>query len=276
MGGLITRYLIRYGTLDALNDNELTPNMSGATLVLRAIMLGVPNLGAVDAFRSMSGGRKIGLRYTQPEVLASMPSLYQLLPHAINNWMIDSEGKPLTRDVFDVRLWRRFQWSIFDERVRSRIRKKFDSPEAAAAHLAAYETLFERYLERARRFQWSLTVPAHRTVPLIVFGGDCELTPARILVEEIRGSSVPRFRPGEVVNKVAGIHYSRLMLEPGDGVVTKASLLAKNVLNPAAPRHPYSHFSLDYSLFLCVPHDRMPADMSFQDNLLDALLRFER
>lgn len=45
---------------------------------------------------------------------------------------------------------------------------------------------FEKHLERARRFVWSLTVPLpEQPYKLIVFGGDCALTPARILVEEV-------------------------------------------------------------------------------------------
>jgi hypothetical protein len=73
-----------------------------------------------------------------------------------------------------------------------------------------------------------------------------------------------------------GIDYGMLMLEPGDGTVTKASLLAREALDPAQPRHPWSHFPLDYALFLCERHDRLTGNVSFQDNLLHALLSVDR
>ncbi len=41
----------------------------------------------------------------------------------------------------------------------------------------------EKHLERAQRFVWSLTVPVeYSKVRHVVFGGDCELTPTRILL----------------------------------------------------------------------------------------------
>ena len=66
------------------------------------------------------------------------------------------------------------------------------------------------------------------------------------------------------------------MLEPGDGTVTKASLLARESLDPTVPRHEYSHFPLDYAFFLCERHDRLTGNPSFQDNLLHALLSVDR
>ena len=83
------------------------------------------------------------------------------------------------------------------------------------------------------------------------FGGDCHPTPSRFLVEEIDGESHLRLWPREVANSVSGRDYQRWMLAPGDGVVTKASLLARNVLNPAVPRHRFIHFPARSAFFLC-------------------------
>ncbi len=109
-----------------------------------------------------------------------------------------------------------------------------------------------------------------------MLGGDCELTPARLLVEEDGGDSVLRLWPDEVKHRAAGVDYGMLMLEPGDGTVTKASLLARESLDPAVPRHAWSHFPLDYAFFLCERHDRLTGNPSFQDNLLHALLSVDR
>lgn len=68
------------------------------------------------------------------------------------------------------------------------------------------------------------------------------------------------------------VDYDSLMLEPGDGVVTNASLLARQTLDLSIPRHKYSFFPLNYSFFLCEHHDQLTGNISFQDNLLHALL----
>ena len=62
------------------------------------------------------------------------------------------------------------------------------------------------------------------------------------------------------------------MLEPGDGRVTKPSLLARQTLDPTIRRHRYSYFPLDYSVMFCDDHERLTGNINFQDNLLNILL----
>jgi pimeloyl-ACP methyl ester carboxylesterase len=279
MGGLVARYYLRYGRDDVLNDNEFPVNYSGARNVRRVILLGTPSLGSVGSLHAFIQGTKIGFGRIPTEVLATMPSVYQLFPHSLHEWLVTSAGKPLQRDIFDVEIWRRFQWSIFDPEVRQKILASADSEAAGMAWLDMMEKYFEKRLERARRFVWSLTVPvAEAPYGLIVFGGDCLATPAKLLVEEVSGVSEIRLRPDEVKSPVAGVDYDSLMLEPGDGTVTKASLLARGSLDSSVRRHRYIDFPLDYPLFLCERHDKMTGNVTFQDNLLHTLLSpdFER
>lgn len=273
MGGLIARYYMRYGPTDVLNDNDFPLTYRGDGRVRRIALLGTPSLGSVSSLHAFIVGEKIGLRRVPPEVMATFPSMYQLFPHPLNDWVLGHDGSPLKRDVFDIEIWRRFEWSIFDPAARARISRKFQSEAAAEEHLGLLEKAFQRNLERARRFVWSLTVPLER-VPwtMVAFGGDCHLTPARIVIEEVRGESVARLRPSEILSPIPGVDYDRIMLEPGDQRVTKASLLARETLDPSVPRHPYSFFPVDGSIFLCEAHDRLATNVNFQDNLLQFLL----
>ena len=273
MGGLIARYFLRYGIKDVTNGNTFEVDLSGAERVRRIILLGTPNLGSMDSLHAIIKGKKIGLNLLPAEVLASMPSLYQTLPHALNDWIITAEGKPLNKDLFDVQLWRQYQWSIFDPKVSQRIIDRSSSPEEGREYVELFQAYFEAQLERARRFVWSLTVPLPEDrYKLVVFGGDCLLTPARILVEEVNGISELRLWPHELKNPLPGVDYERLMLEPGDGIVTKASLLARKSLDSSVTRHRYIDFPLDYPLFLCARHYNLTGNKTFQDNLLHALL----
>ncbi len=276
MGGLIARYYIRYGRTDVLDDNDFPVNMYGGERVRRVILLGTPNLGSVKILNSFIDGIQVGFRKIGTELLVTMPSMYQLLPHPLNNWIVTATGAPLARDIFDVDTWRRFGWSIFAEDTRARILSRFESAAAGEVYLDTLELYFEKSLARARRFVWSLTVPLPDEHPkLIVFGGDCTLTPARILVEEVDGISEIRLYPDEVTQPVPGVDYDALLLEPGDGAVTKASLLGRDTLDPSVPRHQYSFFPLHHAFLLCEQHDSLTGNISFRDNLLNTLLSID-
>ena len=103
----------------------------------------------------------------------------------------------------------------------------------------------------------------------IVFGSACVETPARCLLEEVDGRVHIRLHPDDVEHPIPGIPYKLLMLEPGDGSVTKASLLARDSLDPHAPQ---SDFPIAWSVFVCEHHQHLPANPMFQDNLLNILL----
>ncbi|PHS33455.1 MAG: hypothetical protein COA95_00285 [Methylophaga sp.] len=275
MGGLIARYYIRYGKQDVVGDNDFDKKitMYGGDHVRRVILLGTPNLGSVKTLNLFINGVDIGFKQIGTETLATMPSLYQLFPHPLNNWIVNGKGQPLDRDLFDVEIWRRFQWSIFDPQVRQRILAKFDSKDEGDKYLATLERYFEEQLERARRFVWSLTIPLPANHPkLTIFGGGCTLTSARIVVEEVEGESLIRMYPKEITQAVAGVDYDALLLEPGDGSVTKASLLGRNILDPSIKRHEYIFLPVKQSFFLCVSHNSLTGNLNFQDNLLNTLL----
>lgn len=273
MGGLIARYYMRYGENDILDNRDFTATYAGETTVRRVALLGTPNLGSVGPLHAFITGKKLALGTLHSELLATFPSVYQLFPHPLNDWIITNDGKALDRDLYDIDIWRRFQWSIFDPVVKKRMLKSFTDAEQGEAYYHALENNFEIRLERARTFVWSLSVRLERSPwDIRVFGGDCTLTPARLLVEEVKGDSLVRLWPSEISNRIESVPYENLMLEPGDGAVTKASLLARESLNPAVRRHKHSYFPLSGEMFLCEQHDKLSSNITFQDNLLHYLL----
>ena len=277
MGGLITRYFVRYGTVDVLDDNDFPVNLRGAQKVRRVVLLGTPNLGSAAALRTLIRGYKVLLGTIPIEVVATFPSTYQVLPHAINDWLVDARGGSVDLDQFDTEFWRDFRFSIFDPDVEARIRRRFTDQAAADRYVAMLHRYFEKHIERARRFSWSLTVPIEgSTIEYIVFGSDCVDTPARMVIEEADDTADVRLYPHEIRRPVPGVDYERLMLEPGDGVVTKASLMARQTFDPTVSRHQYSDFPLDYPIFLCESHSHLTGNVHFQNNLLHALLSVDR
>jgi len=274
MGGMIARYYLRYGEVDATVDNSFPVNYHGESRVRRIVILGTPSMGSVESMKAFIVGRRIGLSRIPPEVMLTFPSFYQLFPHPLTDWLVDIHGRPFNVDPFDVATWKRFGWSLFDDRLRAAITRQHESPEQGRARLALLERYFRKHIERGRRFMWSLTVNMERQPwKLVVFGGDCDMTPARMVVERMGEDDFAlRLRPRDIRDPVPGVDYERLMLEPGDGLVTKTSLLARQTLDPFVPRHRWSDFPLDYPLFLCEEHSQLTNNTFFQNNLLHFLL----
>lgn len=275
MGGLIARYYARYGTVDLLEGNDFPVTHQGAAKLRRMILVGTPNLGSVESMHSLIEGRAFGVRRVQPEVIMTMPAIYQLFPHALNRWLFTTDGSHLERDQFDARIWQRFELGPWSPRLQRRIRAAMPATEADM-YLQTLQRFFGLQLERARRFTWSLTVPhPPGEISPVIFGGDCALTPARVVVEEVNQESVLRLRPRQIRNPVPGVDYESLMLEPGDGTVTKASLLSRDVLHPGAQRHRYINFGISSVFFICERHDVLTGNVTFQDNLLHVLLSLD-
>ncbi len=283
MGGLVARYYIQYGVTDVLDGNDFPANFLGAQKIRTAVLLGTPNLGSTAALHSMLAGHKVGWQTIPTEVLATMPSIYELLPHPVTNWIVDPSGQPIERDLYFVGTWIAYHWSVFDPTIEQRVRSRSGSEAAGKARVTLLQDYFAKRIERARRFVWSLTYNEIQRAPvrMVVFGGDCTLTPARIVLEppsEQDTSGVPsaRLLPEDMRFPRAGVDYSRLMLEPGDGEVTKPSLLARQSLDPTVSRSEDVFFPLAYAFFLCVDHAHLTGNINFQDNLLNVLLERER
>ena len=256
MGGLIARYYLRFGTRDVLDGGAHPISMDGAARVRKLVLLGTPNLGSVNSLNAFLTGEPVGLGRIAPRTLATMPSGYQLFPHPLARWLIDLDGRARNDELFDPQTWQQHRWSIFETEPAPVLRR-----------------YFEHQLERARRFAWMLSAPEPVSpIRYVLFGGDCHLTPARLVIENADGREAVRLAPADVKSPRPGVAYDELMLEPGDGRVTKPSLLARETLDPSAPQHEDSFLPLAYAFFLCEHHNFLTSNINFEDNLLNVLL----
>lgn len=261
MGGLIARYYLRHGSEDVLNGQAMHVTMAGADTVNKLILLGTPNFGSVGSLHAFISGQRVGGRSLSPLTLATFPSGYQLFPHPLNTWLLDTQGQAVNADVFSPLTWRQFGWSVYEPAAASQA----DAPQR--------QHFFEQQLERARRLAWMLAIPEPVSkVRYIVFGGGCHNTPSRMVLERVSGLGMVRLNPSDIAHPLKDVDYEALMTEPGDGRVTKPSLLARETLDPSAPYHEDSYFPLAYSFFLCDQHADLTSNVHFQDNLLHTLL----
>lgn len=270
-GGLIANYYLRYGPHDVLDQTPFTPWDEGSRHVRRLVLLGTPNLGAVTSLERLQQGFKIALRTVPVEVLATFATPFETLPHPDAQVVFSNDGQPIAFDFYDPHVWRSRQWSVFSPEVEARVVASAPDVASGGAQLAVLQAQFAHHLERAKRFQLSLSAPGRvKGVQVAAFGGDCTLTPARAVLDSDKDGERLVIRPDQVKNRVSGVDYDRLLLQPGDGLVTRDSQLGLGL--SGAARNQGGIFPIVRSFFLCEQHDQLSVNPYFQNNLLNFLL----
>jgi pimeloyl-ACP methyl ester carboxylesterase len=279
MGGLIARYAAMYGDADLpAGDGPIQPTWLGAEHISKIVMIGVPNEGSAEAFSTLIEGYSIteGLRRRVPllnkltaQDVVSTPSVFQLMPHRQTVKFLDENLKPLAVDLYDQEVWKRYGWSViysspeFRRHYAQTAGTNGKSEDELDAYLAAT-------LKRARRFHEALDAVTDSNAPvvLLAIGGDCEetLSSPVILRDDKRNRWVTLTRPREYRTstgvKISKRKVTDAMYGPGDGRVTRESLLGENIFKKLSR----------YAVFGCDLHGLLPRNATLQDNALTAIV----
>jgi hypothetical protein len=296
MGGLVARYAAMYGGADLPEgDAPPQPAWAGARHINKIFMFGTPNEGTMEAFATLLEGYSIneGLRRRvrlfnklSREDAVTIPSIFQLLPHPEAARFLDQNLAPLELDFYDPEVWRRYKWSpINDDEFRERYQRgrvRDEESEPHRATLTELDAYFAVVLKRARRFHAALDAqtPAPQAIPvaLYVFGGDCEetLNAPVILRDERRALwrtlTEPRELRDTVGRKIKRREVTRAMYEPGDGRVTRRSLLGERLDAPRRSPLFNTPLPIAYGVFACDLHSDLQSNKTLQDNALTLLI----
>jgi hypothetical protein len=234
MGGLVTRFAAMYGMSD-LNDKPV-PNWSGAKHFDKIFMIGTPNEGSMEAFGTLYNGYSIDSiagriypEFLNRQVGFTVPSLFQLIPHGASAKFYDEELKPFKVDIYDVKTWKRYGWSLTADPAFMDTLGKSKKIQA--------EKYFEAVLLRAKRFHEALDVKTKipTTLTFYAFGSDCKntLDGAIIYFDTEKGRWNTLLESGSF-RKVRGEKVSEKLVRQtiftkGDGTVTKTSLFAETL-----------------------------------------------
>jgi len=295
MGGLVARYAAMYGDSDLPPAGaEPRPTWAGASVINKIFMFGTPNGGSAEAFATLLEGYSVteGLRrrvrllnkLSREDVLTA-PSIFQLLPRGPGARFLDEGLRPLSLDLYDPRVWRRYGWSAAnDPEFRARYESDRDAGQEAPTGrgtLAELDAYFDSALERARRFHQALdAADGVRPAPvrLFAFGGDCEetLSAPVLLRDERRGRWVTLTRPRSLRDaagrKLGRGEVERAMYEPGDGRVTRPSLLGHRAGAGRLSELYDTPLPLAYAAFACDLHSDLQSNKTLQDNALTLLV----
>jgi pimeloyl-ACP methyl ester carboxylesterase len=295
MGGLVARYAAMYGEAELPPEGTTpAPTWAGAVHINKIIMFGTPNEGSANAFATTLEGYSIteGLRRRIPlfnklsrEDVFTCPSIFQVMPHNNSVRFLDENLQPLAVDLYDPSTWKRYGWSaVADPDYRERFvagRIRGDNAPISRGSLENLDAYFAAALLRAKHFHEALdvTTEGDAPVPLFAFGGDCEetLLAPIILRDEKTNSWVtltsPRAYRTSTGRRISREEATRAMYAPGDGRVTRRSLLAEDL---ASKRRRSTIFDtglpIVYATFACDLHGDLQHNKTLQDNALTALV----
>lgn len=270
-GGMVARYYVRHGAQELPATGMPEPTYAGAAAIRRLLLVGTPSLGTLQPVLSLLRGEEIGLRRIPPEVVATCTGITEMMPHPAVPWLIDLQGSRVDADLYDIATWRDFGWSLFDPNIAERTIANHGGGAEGRRYLDMLREYLARNLVRGQQFANSFaTRPDPRDVPTWVFGGDCEPTLARLVVENVGNRCRARERVADIAAPAAR-DLERLMHEPGDSVVTRSSLLGRRALDAAAPHGMEESLQSAHTLFFCEQHQQLTGNASFQDNMLHAL-----
>ena len=267
MGGLLTRYFMRYGDADLPEDGSAPEvTWAGAEDVERVILVGTPNGGASNAFEQLLNGfdpARPVLPHYPAAILGTYPSIYQLLPRPRHERIIhsDEEGSPVN-NIYDVDLWEKYGWGLAAENREVRNFLRYALPGMATdeeRHEVALEYL-DKSLKRAEAFHEALDIDAEMPegLDLYLVAGDAIDTPDVIGVDPESGKA-------EVLETALG-----------DGTVPRHSALLDERIN--GEWKPVLQSPIDWTSvqFIATDHLGLTTDPGFANNVLYLLLEDPR
>lgn len=295
MGGLIARYAAMYGDADLpADDIQPVPTWAGAAHISKIFMFGTPNEGSADAFATLLEGYSVteGLRrrirllnkLSRDDALTA-PSMFQLLPHSRTVRFLDGSLQPLEIDLYDPAEWRHYEWAAISD---PKFRRSFENGNAEVANAHAtrdsavkLDLYFAAVLHRAKRFHEALDAAIAGDAPVLMFafGGDCEETLVAPVVyrDEKNGHWITLTGPRELRSatgrKISKREATLAMFAPGDGRVTRRSLLAETLAESRRASQIFNtSLPIVYAVFACDRHSALQSNKTLQDNALTALV----
>ena len=267
LGGIISRYAAMYGNADLPADTrQIKPTWIGSKHFNKVVLMGTPNEGSVLSLSSLTNGFSVGgirldlpfLEDTSKFTVFTIPSAYQLLPAPGTFKVYDDRLEPLEIDIYDPKVWKEYGWSVIDDK---------DFPNRfSKTEIKSSATYFAAVLDRAKRMHLALGADKGNSagVSFQILGADCKTALDSIVVynDRLTDKWITLFRPRGFTRwdgeKITTAELQKLMMAPGDGVVTRRSL---------ETRRPSSISGMP-GKFICSDHSRLAANGQVQDHII--------
>ncbi|MCH9023495.1 MAG: hypothetical protein IID32_12135 [Planctomycetes bacterium] len=217
MGGLIVRYYLRYGNQDLPQDGSVPRiTWAGCGEIDRAILVGTPNFGSMEAFKTLIEGKVWGggLLHYDAALIGSLPSMYQMMPRQRHGLIVSDDDQTTELDLYDPAIWRLNQWGLMSPSSNRYLRwmgTHGTNDEQRQKQAYAY---LSWCLKRAKQFHKAIDLWPQSKCPssLYLFSGDAEKTLSRVKMTKFGGRLKPLFTGKD-------------LYEPGDTTVARYSAI---------------------------------------------------
>lgn len=260
MGGLLSRYYLRYGDQDLPKDGSPPVlDWRGSKNIDKLIIVGTPNSGYLDTCLELVYGLQVapGMPVYQPGMIGTFPSYYQMLPLTSTKSVVyaDDPNGPVP-DIFDPNIWIKMKWGLADPKqddilkiLLPNVKSKEERRKIALDHL-------KKCLSRAKQFTKAMRIKAKppEDVSLFLFLGDSVKTRRKAAVDKKTGQ------------------LKTIEFEPGDGKVLSSS--ARFDEREGGKWAPFliSPIAWDSVIHLRAAHMGITASPDFADNATYLLL----
>jgi hypothetical protein len=205
-----------------------------------------------------------------------------LMPHSQTASFLDQDLNPIKIDLYNPAIWKLYAWSLAnDPEFRRNFARRKAADKTAANHSPA--TILDIHLaaalERTRLFHQALDVsPGSSPIDLLAFVGDCDdtLTAPVVYYDKKRNRwitlTVPKELRGSDGRRISREEVKQAMYSPGDGRVTRASVLAEH-LGPYSTQSAYrTALPIVHAFFACGGHGQLHNNRILQNNALTMLV----
>lgn len=253
MGGLIVSYYLRYGAQDI---DTAVETWKGTEEFKRVVLVGVPFLGAMNAFRNMNYGATVGWNSSllSYEAYASFPASYYTLPDADSDELITLEGQPLQGVIRNAGQWQRSGWGL--------LKYKEGFPNDIVDRRATYTSY---WLHRSQRFlellQEPLSTPSpHHPSLLYLYAKGTSTLAKGVWTGNQGGQGIDSlfFDDADLAGSESAEKFSTVYAD-GDGTVTVSSAWL-----PVAYRRAFQTTIRDYE----VGHTELVTTPEIQDDII--------
>ena len=250
MGGLISRYYLRYGIADLpLEGKKPNVTWAGSKYVDRVIIVGTPNAGYLDTILEMLRGTDSPP--CPPALLGTWETYYQMMP-APSRRSVVYAGTDKPVDIFDFNVWLKMKWGLANPKqadnlkiLLPNVKDPIKRGQIALDHL-------QKCLKRAKRFVEAMAVKA--------------TPPDDVKLYLVMGNAVKTTRRAELDPKTGKLTVTEYA--SGDGKVTRSSALYDERAGEEWVPFFRSPIAWESIIQLRAAHMGITTDPVFKDNVL--------
>lgn len=245
-GGMVALTYAKLGTADLDRPETWDAASRAAAMKIATLLLvATPQEGTNESIRVLVRGEKIVRRAWPAEMMATFPSIAEMLP-AARFPFVDETGRAIGVDIWNADVWRTLRFGIYSDGAK-------ESIVQCGGDWSAVEQGFRASLARAARLREALRERAFPPGMLVTaLAGDCIPTAQRVL---LRADHTLAFYPSELLPHEHSLES--VLFAPGDGSIEAASATAQT----------------SRSEFFCRGHQGIASDAGAQEAMLGALAR---